>query len=214
MQRWRKTKKTNIFLQQKNISNKHTHKSERLKNCVPPWSQCPNPQHWLPFIDVITVIPCLCPLVGMWTSNLYYLRDSPNPYTTYHIHTSKLATTVDVLEAGKMGKRKDLSEGQRATLWWLEDRVRASPKLQLLWGVPGLQWLVSIKSDLWKEQWWTNDRVMSGQGSLMHLGSIGWPLWSDPTQLLLITLLKKLLLVLIERCKNTQCISVVAYWAA
>lgn len=32
--------------------------------------------------------------------------------------------------------------------------------LQLLWGVTGLQWLVSIKSGPRKEQWWTNNRFM------------------------------------------------------
>ena len=62
----------------------------------------------------------------------------------------------------------------RAKLWWLDNWVRASPKLQLLWGVPGLQWSVSIKSGPRKEQWWTGDRVMGGQGSLMHVGSEGW----------------------------------------
>ena len=35
----------------------------------------------------------------------------------------------------------------------------------------------------------------------MHLGSEGWPVWSDPTdELLWLKLLKKLMLVLIERC--------------
>ena len=42
----------------------------------------------------------------------------------------------------------------------------------------------------------------------MHGGSEGWPAWSDPTdELLLLKLLKKLMLVLIERCQNTQCIT-------
>ena len=35
-------------------------------------------------------------------------------------------------------------------------------------------------------------------------GSEGWPMWSDPTELLLLKLLKKLRLFLIERCQNTQ----------
>ncbi len=35
-------------------------------------------------------------------------------------------------------------------------------------------------------------RVIGGQGSLMHVGSKGWPMWSDPTdKLLLLKLLKK-----------------------
>ncbi|KAK3524329.1 hypothetical protein QTP70_028053 [Hemibagrus guttatus] len=41
---------------------------------------------------------------------------------------------------------------------------------------------------------------MGGRGSLMHVGSEGWPVWSDPTdELLLLKLLKKLMLALIER---------------
>ena len=44
-----------------------------------------------------------------------------------------------------MGKR-------RANMWWLDDWVRTSPVLQLLWGVPGLQWSVSIKSEPRTEQ--------------------------------------------------------------
>ena len=49
----------------------------------------------------------------------------------------------------------------RAKLWLLDDWARASPKLQLLWGVPGLQWSVSIKSGPSMEQCWTGDRVMA-----------------------------------------------------
>lgn len=35
----------------------------------------------------------------------------------------------------------------------LDDWARESPKLQLLWGVPGLKWSGSIKSGPRKEQW-------------------------------------------------------------
>ncbi|KAK3570289.1 hypothetical protein QTP86_017196, partial [Hemibagrus guttatus] len=38
---------------------------------------------------------------------------------------------------GKMGKRKDLSEFDEGPN--CDDRIKTSPKLQLLWGVPGLQ---------------------------------------------------------------------------
>ena len=57
---------------------------------------------------------------------------------------------------------------------------------------------------------------MGSQGSLIPVGSIGWPVWSDPTdKLLLLTLLKKLMLVLIQRCQNTQCaLQFVVYGAA
>lgn len=43
----------------------------------------------------------------------------------------------------------------------------------------------------------------------MQVGSKGWPVWSDPTEeLLLLKLLKKLMLLLIERCKKIECIAV------
>ena len=101
----------------------------------------------------------------------------------------------------------------RAKLGWLDAWVRASPKLQLLCGVPSLQWSVSIESGPRKEHWWTSDRVMGGQGLLMLVGSEVWPVWSDPTdELLLLKLLKKLMLVLIEWCQNTQCIAVCCVW--
>ena len=52
---------------------------------------------------------------------------------------------------------------------------------------------------------------MGGQGSLMHVRSEGWPVWLDPTDKpLLLKLLKTLILVLIERCQNTQCTQFVA----
>jgi len=46
-----------------------------------------------------------------------------------------------------MGKRKDLSEFDKGqNFCWLDDWDRGSSKLQLLWGVPGLQWSVFRKS--------------------------------------------------------------------
>lgn len=55
-----------------------------------------------------------------------------------------------------------------------------------------------------KEQWWTGNKVMVGQGSSMHIRSDGWSVWSDPTDKpLLLKLWKKLMLVLIEGCQNT-----------
>ena len=65
----------------------------------------------------------------------------------------------DVLEAETMGKLKDVSDLTRAKLWWLVDWVRASPKLQLLWDVPGLQWSGPSKSGPRKENRWTGDRI-------------------------------------------------------
>ena len=47
----------------------------------------------------------------------------------------------------------------------------------------------------------------------MHIGSKGWPVFSDPTDALLLPiLLKKLMLALLARCQNTQCIAVYCAW--
>lgn len=63
-----------------------------------------------------------------------------------------LPSKVDVLEAGKIGNCKDLNEsdnGQIVMARWLDQIIS---KLQLLWGVPGLQWTVSINSGPRKKQ--------------------------------------------------------------
>lgn len=52
----------------------------------------------------------------------------------------------------------------RAKLWWLNDWVRASHILQLLWVVTGLQ----TKCGPGKKQWWTSNKVIGSQGSLTH----------------------------------------------
>ena len=60
---------------------------------------------------------------------------------------------------------------------------------------------------------WGKNSGEPATGSLMHAGSEGWPVWSNPTdKLLLLKLLKKLMLVLIERCQNIQCITVCCVW--
>ncbi|ROL50389.1 Protein phosphatase 1 regulatory subunit 1C [Anabarilius grahami] len=51
-------------------------------------------------------------------------------------------TPPTMREAGKMGKRKDLSEFDKGQIVMLDNWVRTSPKLQLLWGVPELQLVV------------------------------------------------------------------------
>ena len=48
---------------------------------------------------------------------------------------------------------------------------------------------------------------MGGQGSLMPVGSKGWPVEFE-----ILKLLKRLMLVLLERCQNTQCIAVCCIW--
>lgn len=53
-----------------------------------------------------------------------------------------------VLKAGKMENCKDFSEFNKRPNW-----VRASPELQLLWGVPAVHWSVSIKTGSRKQQW-------------------------------------------------------------
>ena len=46
----------------------------------------------------------------------------------------------------------------------------------------------------------------------MHVGNKDWLVWADPTdELMLLELLKKLMLALIERCPNTQCITGIVY---
>lgn len=57
---------------------------------------------------------------------------------------------------------------------WLS--IRASSKLQLLWGLPGEQGCAHFPR---KENWWTSDRVMDGQGSLIDVGAKGWPVYSN-----------------------------------
>lgn len=40
--------------------------------------------------------------------------------------------------------RKDLNDFDKGNLGWLDEWVRTSPKLQVLLGVSGLQWLVRL----------------------------------------------------------------------
>lgn len=61
----------------------------------------------------------------------------------------------NVLEAGKMSKCKDLSQFDEGQIVKARRLGRASPQLQLVWGVPSLQWSVLIKGGPSKEQWWT-----------------------------------------------------------
>ena len=58
------------------------------------------------------------------------------------IKVKLLSSKLLCWKAGKMGKRKDLRDFEKCQIVMLDDWVRASPKLQLLWGVPGLQWSV------------------------------------------------------------------------
>ena len=49
---------------------------------------------------------------------------------------------VDVLDPGRWTSVRIWASFTRVKLWWLDDWVRASPKLQFLWGFSGLQWSV------------------------------------------------------------------------
>lgn len=54
----------------------------------------------------------------------------------------------------------------------------------------------------------TEVRVMGIQSILMHMGSEGQPVESSPTEeLLQYKLLKKLMMPVIKRCQNIQCIA-------
>ena len=52
-----------------------------------------------------------------------------------------------------MGKRKDLSEFDKGQIVMVRRLGQSISKTAALWGVPGLQWSVSIKSGPSKEQW-------------------------------------------------------------
>ncbi|KAK3518144.1 hypothetical protein QTP70_033239, partial [Hemibagrus guttatus] len=108
------------------------------------------------------------------------------------------------VRTGKMGKRKDLSEFDK-------DQIVMARQLD--------QWWISKTADLvgcsqsagvsifqrWSKE---GTAVNQGQGHEQLRPSEGWPVWSYLTdQLLLLKLLKRLMLVLIERCHNTQCMT-------
>ena len=96
-------------------------------------------------------------------------------------------------------------------LWWTtgSEHLQNCSSSGKFWSA-----VVSVYQKRWKEGTVVNHhRVIGGQGSLMHVVS-GWPAWSDPTdELLLLKLLKKLMLVLIQRCQKTQCITVCCVWS-
>ena len=101
-------------------------------------------------------------LAFYWITNvgLKYLHSS---YYIFHLSLKSMSPyndcfrNLELFKAGKMGMRKndDLTRGK---LWWLDNWVRASPKLQLLWGVPGLQWSVHVKSGPRMEDRWMATR--------------------------------------------------------
>ena len=103
-----------------------------------------------------------------------------------------------------MGKHKDFSEfdkGQIVMVRWLSQSVSKTAALVGCSPVCSGQYLLKVVQG------------RNSKGLLMHVGSEGCPGWSDRTDtLLLLKLLKKLMLALIERCQNTQCITVCWVW--
>lgn len=94
-----------------------------------------------------------------------------------------------------VGTRKSVMIWASAKLWWLHDWVLASPKLLLLLGVPGLRWSISNKRGF-------GPSLINGRGGAKAV-------WSDPTDVpLWLKLPKKLMLIMIQRCHNTQYIAV------
>ena len=111
-----------------------------------------------------------------------------------------------------MGQRKDVSDfdkGQIVMARQLDQSISTTAAL-----VGCSRSAVVRTYQKWsKEGKPVNRRQGQTQGSLMHVGSEGWPVLSDPIEELLeLKLLKKLMLVPTERCQNTQCIAVCCVW--
>ena len=86
----------------------------------------------------------------------------------------------NVLETGKMAKRRDANgfdKGQTVMDRLLAQSISKTAFVECSRFAVG-HYLASVRR---KEQWWTSNRVMGGQGSMMHVGSESWPLWSEPT---------------------------------
>ncbi|KAK3544669.1 hypothetical protein QTP86_026149, partial [Hemibagrus guttatus] len=114
---------------------------------------------------------------------------------------------------GKISKHKDLSEFDKGQIVMARRLDQSISKTVALVGCSRLQGYLSKVHycSFAKEGTVVNRR--QGHGWPRHMGSEGWPVWSDPTdELLLLKLLQTLMLVLIERCQNTQCITVCCVW--
>ena len=59
----------------------------------------------------------------------------------YWAASKHVVLEVDVLNAEKVGKQKDLSDFDKVKIVM----ARSTPKLQILWDVPSLQWLGPTK---------------------------------------------------------------------
>jgi len=70
----------------------------------------------------------------------------------------------------------------RSKLRWLDISVKALPQPQLFRDVLGVQRSGPTKAVQEKKSNEQGDRVMGGQGSMMHAGSSSWPMLSDSTE--------------------------------
>ncbi len=93
------------------------------------------------------------------------------------------------------------------------DCIKTSPKLQLLWGVPGLQWSVSISI--------VQGRNSGEPATGSWVAKAHWCMWGvkagpcgpiQQTTVLKLKLLKEVMLVLVERCQDTQYTAVCCVW--
>ncbi len=91
------------------------------------------------------------------------------------------------------------------------DCIKTSPKLQLLWGVPGLQWSVSISI--------VQGRNSGEPATGSWVAKAHWCMWGvkagpcgpiQQTTVLKLKLLKEVMLV--ERCQDTQYTAVCCVW--
>ena len=89
-----------------------------------------------------------------------------------------------MLEAGKMGKRMDLSEFDKGQIVMARRLGQSISKTAALVGCSRSA-VVRIYQKCSKEGTVVNLRKGHGQGLLMHVGSEGWPVWSDQTDELL-----------------------------
>ncbi len=87
------------------------------------------------------------------------------------------------IETGKMGKCKDLSEFDKGQIVMAKRLGQIISKTVALVGCSRSA-VVSIYQKWSKEGTEVNRRHGHGQGSLMHVGSNGGPMWSDPTDAL------------------------------
>lgn len=101
-----------------------------------------------------------------------------------------------------MHKHKDLREfNQGHTVIAKKLDYLPSPKCQVFWAVPGMQWLECTKSNSSKDNRWTGDQVMTGQGSIICTESKGWPVWENPL------FAENIIPALIRRCQKPEFIA-------